>query len=478
MKYISTRDEAASPIDFKEVLLGGIPTDGGLFVPEAWPTFSDLAGDAANKPYQDKSYQELATDLIHPFVEQLIPKDDLTELVEASYKTFSVKEVTPLQYLEAYDIYLLELFHGPTLAFKDIALQLTGNLFEYVLNKQNASTTIITATSGDTGAAAIYGCLGKNNLNVVVLHPYGRVSEIQRKMMTCVDARNVKNIAVEGNFDDCQKLVKQLFADPDMPELAAMNSINWARIAAQVVYYFYAIAQLKGMSGLKDGAEFIVPSGNFGNIYAGWVAKQMGAPIKKLTAAVNKNNTLAHFLTSGRLETGEASPTLAPAMDVSVPSNLERLVFEILGRSGKKTKDVYSALENGEPQNIDLDEEFQNLWSAQSVSDEEIKATIKKVKSDCGIWIDPHSAVGVAVALSLTASTQGLEGGSKNNDLPKIVLATAHPAKFLDLYIGEDNDVGEGEPPVLPETFSSLETQKEHYEVLPAEYSLIKETIF
>lgn len=456
MRYISTRNKSAESVYFSETLLHGAPKDGGLYVPESWYQPPPIS---AGQP----SYIEWAAEVILPYVEPEVSELELKKLIKKSYKSFSTKEIIPLRHLKELDIYLLELFHGPTLAFKDVALQLVGNLLEHVLKVRSSHATILTATSGDTGAAAIYACLGKENLEVIVFHPKGLVSDIQRKMMTSVDAPNVKNVAIEGDFDDCQKLVKKLFHDPalDSLNLTAMNSINWMRIITQTVYYFYAQSRVQSSAE----AVFCVPSGNFGNIYAGWVAKQMGAPIKQLIAGVNKNVTLQQFIKSGELQHLNTQASLAPSMDVSVPSNLERTIFELLDRSGEKTNSYYSAFQNGESQRVELDSEFKDFWDAYSISDDQIRNIIQKVKLECGAWVDPHTAIGIGAML---------EAREKNTALsahPQIVLATAHPAKFSELYSTEKN------PPHLPKEFKDLESRKEHYETLPANYDLIKEYI-
>ena len=457
MKYISTRDTSVRSVDFQEVLLSSVPKDGGLYVPESWPQV---------ELDNNHSYAELATEVISPLIGTLIPKAELFDLVKKSYKSFSAKEVIPLSYLEEPDIYLMELFHGPTLAFKDVALQLVGNLFEYVIDlKVKSKFTILTATSGDTGAAAIYACLGKKNLQVIVLHPAGLTSDNQRKMMTSVDEKNVINIAIEGNFDDCQKLVKQLFQEPELSELnlTAMNSINWARVATQAVYYFYAQEKIRAKIKQQDSQfVFCVPSGNFGNIYSGWVAKQMGASIARLIAGVNKNNMLVQFLKSKEIGSMNTEPSLAPSMDISVPSNLERLIFELTGRSAERTKTYYSAIQNKEPLKIEPDaqtnDEFNSLWDAYSILDDQIRSTIKEVHSKCGVWIDPHTAVGVGAILEARKNDPEL------SKFPQVVLATAHPAKFSDLYIEEPD------APSLPKAFEDLSSRTEHYKTLPLDY--------
>lgn len=469
MVYISTRAEAA-PAGFADVLLGGLAEDGGLYVPEKFPIvdFSALVSRAESEG--ELLYAEAAAEIIHPYLGDFMEKDELQEMTAKTYGGFAHPRTAPLKYVEEMDFYLLELFYGPTLAFKDMALQLAGNLFDYALKKSGRHATILTATSGDTGAAAISACLGKTSLSAFVLHPEGRISEIQRKMMTSVDSPNIKNIAVKGNFDDCQNLVKQLFQDSDLKSLnlSAMNSINWARIAAQAAYYFWALLEL----GSKEGAAFYVPSGNFGNIYSGWVAAQMGAPVNSLTAAVNQNDTLAHFFNTGELVHKKAVPTLAPAMDVSVPSNLERLIFEILGRSS--TSDFYGVLAGGEPQHLEMGEDFRDFWSAYSIEDMSgieggIKGIIQNVKERAGLWIDPHTAVGVGSLLT-ERETGNLEAANLKGT-PQIVLSTAHPAKFEELYADAED------PPVLPESFADLKSRTESFVVLEADIGEIKEHI-
>ncbi len=488
MQYISTRGKSP-PVGFEQALLGGLAEDGGLYIPESFP--------ALEINPQKASFEEISAQILNAYVGDFMSESELAQLVETAYRSFSHSEVAPVRYVKEMDFYLLELFYGPTLAFKDIALQLVGHLFEAALNAKKSRATILTATSGDTGAAAIHACLGKENLSAVILHPRGRVSDIQRKMMTSVMAPNIQNIAIDGDFDDCQDIVKGLFQDADMKNLnlAAMNSINWARIAAQTAYYFHAAHKVSENSensaekNSENSAEkivFCVPTGNFGNIYSGWVAAQMGAPVSHLISAVNTNDSLVGFIKNGEISISNTQPSLAPAMDVSIPSNLERLIFYQLGADGSAVSNLYGELRKAPPEQtseqaaeniehtanrrIQLDDKFRSLWDAYSIEDSQgphggIRGIIQKVKTECGIWIDPHTAVGVGALLQARKENPSLAGKKQ------IVLSTAHPSKFEELYAGEDD------PPQLPDNFKNLKSLPENYEVLPADLSAVKNFI-
>ncbi len=440
MLYVSTRGEA-EPLAFGEVLLEGLATDGGLFVPETWPALSDLP---PGTPYADA-----ATEIMWPFVEGSLERPAFAELVANAYAAFDHPDVVPMRRLDD-DLWLCELFHGPTFAFKDVALQLVGRLFDQRLRATGRRATIVGATSGDTGSAAIHACSGSEALDIIVLHPAGRVSETQRRQMTTVEADNVHNLAIEGSFDDCQRLVKQLFADRSLRAdagLAAVNSINWARIMAQIVYYVTASVTA------GDGSRFVVPTGNFGNIFAGYAARRMGAPLGELVVATNANDILARFFADGTMESQRVVPTLSPSMDIQVSSNFERLLFELVGRDSDA---VVERMERfGSDGRFSLnDDRFRALsdgWGAERVDDDETLATIASVHSDHGFLIDPHTAVAVTAARR--------RGGS-----PTVVLSTAHPAKFPDAVRSAI-----GTEPETPPALAVLEELPEYYETIPGD---------
>jgi threonine synthase len=404
-------------------------------VPESTPV-----GVPAPGPYVD-----VATVLMAPFVDL-----DIAPLVEASYATFDDPDVCPLVELSD-GLWVQELWHGPTLAFKDVALQLVGRLFDEELRQREERATIVVATSGDTGSAAIEACVGRDTLDIVVLHPAGRVSEVQRRMMTSVDAPNVHNVAIEGTFDDCQDLVKAMFADVAFRErvrLSAMNSINWARVMAQVVYYVTTAARLGRCS-------YTVPSGNFGNIFAGWIAERMGVPIDQLVIATNRNDILTRWAGSGSLVAEEVVPTLSPSMDIQVSSNHERLLFELLGRNGARTAEVLGRFRGLGAVEVPRDPRF----DAASVSDQETLGVIREVHEATGVLLDPHSAVGVGAARAVR----------RDPAVPMVCLATAHPAKFPDAV-----EQATGIRPALPERLADLLDREERFDVLPADLAVLQ----
>jgi threonine synthase len=447
MKYVSTRGQAPV-LGFGDVLLAGLATDGGLYVPEAWPELGveDLSA------WADRPYQDIAVDVMAPFVEGDIEPDELAELVARAYSSFDDPDVTPLRDLGA-GVWLLELFHGPTLAFKDIALQLVGPLFERELERRGDKVTIIGATSGDTGSAAIESTRDRDGIEIVMLHPHGRVSEIQRLQMTTVDSPNVHNLAVEGTFDDCQDLVKAMFADADLRadlRLSAVNSMNWARLMAQVVYYVVAAARLGGPIACS------VPSGNFGNIFSGWVARRMGTPITQLICASNRNDILTRFFGTGVLELGDVVPTISPSMDIQVSSNLERLLFELYDRDAEATTELlHTFRSDGRAElagsRLDVVDE---LFGAGSVDDDHTRAAIADWRDRADVVVDPHTAVGLVVG----------EAQRRSADVPLVCLATAHPAKF-----GGDVD--------LPPRLAALDGLPEHYEVVPNDLEAVKSKV-
>jgi threonine synthase len=442
VKYVSTRG-SAPVLGFADVLLTGLAPDGGLYVPEAWPTLAPEVWETV-RPYAD-----VAVDVMWPFVEGSVERADLEAMVADAYATFDHPDVCPV--VELGDLHLLELFWGPTLAFKDVALQMVGRLFDHELSARGTRATIVVATSGDTGSAAIEACVGSDHLDIVVLHPAGRVSDVQRRQMTTVDAPNVHNVAVEGTFDDCQDLVKAMFADVafrDRVRLSAMNSINWARVMAQVVYYVTTTARL-------GRSSFTVPSGNFGNIFAGWVAERMGLPMGQLVIASNSNDILTRWVADGSMVAEEVVPTLSPAMDIQVSSNHERLLFELLGRDGEATRELLVRFRDLGSVEAPRSDRF----SAARIDDPQVLDTIREVHDRHGVLVDPHTAVGIAAALSQRTSTE----------VPMVCVATAHPAKFPDAV-----ERATGIRPPLPERLADLFEREERFDVLPADLAVIE----
>ena len=449
MKYISTRGDKASK-SFSDVLLDGLAPDGGLYVPEIFPSL-DFKG------LQGKSYVEVAAAVIGLFAD--IPATDLRKILDDTYggTVFNSPDIAPLKKLED-NLYLMELFHGPTLAFKDVALQLLGRLFDYTLAKTGERITIVGATSGDTGSAAIEACRDRKNISVFILHPHNRTSDIQRRQMTSVIAPNIHNIALSGDFDDCQSIVKRAFADPDMRaiHISAINSINWARIIGQTVYYVYACLKLleKGI----DAPSFAVPTGNFGNIYAAYVAKRIGVPIGRLVIGSNRNDILTRFFETGSMTKNETEASLSPSMDIQVSSNFERYLFELLGRDGAKIAALMKEFKDKgsftlPPEQL---EKAKAEFSSFRASDGETIETIAEVFKTYGEVIDPHTAVGFDAAI---------QSGVK----PIVSLACAHPAKFPDAV-----EKATGQYPDLPETLSDLVTRVEKFEVIANDYKDVK----
>ncbi|GAB3279158.1 threonine synthase [Parahaliea aestuarii] len=449
MKYISTRGQAPA-LSFEEVLLTGMASDGGLYVPESLPTFS--ADEMREMAALD--YPALARRIIEPFVADSIPADDLKTLIDDTYAEFRHTAVAPMVQIGA-NQWVLELFHGPTLAFKDFALQLLGRLLDYVLERRHQKVVIMGATSGDTGSAAIEGCKRCNNIDIFILHPHQRVSEVQRRQMTTVVGDNIHNLAVQGNFDDCQAMVKASFADksflPADRSLVAVNSINWARIMAQIVYYFYA--------GLALGAParpvaFSVPTGNFGDIFAGYLARNMGLPVERLIIATNSNDVLHRVMTTSTYGRQPLEHTLSPSMDITVSSNFERLLFDLYDRDGAAIADLMQRFDAGD---ISFSEAAMtraaSLFSSHRVSDEETCAQIAATWQQCEYLLDPHSAIGVNAALNAGLAPE----------VPVITLATAHPAKFPDAVA----KAGVVESPNLPLHLKDLFERRERCEVLP-----------
>ena len=458
MKYISTRG-GGIPQTFEQVLLTGLAPDGGLYVPAELPHFSqeELAS------WKNLSYPELALKIVSPFIGEDIPAEALSKIVIESYAQFDHPEVAPLTKLAEND-FMLELYHGPTLAFKDFALQVLGRILDYVLIKNDQRVVILGATSGDTGSAALEGCRHSKQVDIFILHPHQRVSEVQRRQMTTVVGDNVFNLAVQGNFDDCQSIVKAAFADQSFlskeSQLVAVNSINWARIMMQIVYYFSAALKV---GAPEQAVSFSVPTGNFGDIYAGFLAKSIGLPIKQLVVATNSNDILHRFINDNEYSTTDLSHTLSPSMDILVSSNFERYLFDLFDRDSDTLIDFMSKL-GQEPQQVS-DEKWQQMrksFSSARVDDAVTSETIEKVFNDTGKLVDPHTAVGIRAARDCNADPA----------TPMITLSTAHPAKFSDAI----NKAGL-ETPELPPHLIGLFEKKEHYTVVPKELAAVTEFV-
>jgi threonine synthase len=451
MKYVSTRGRAPV-LEFADVLLTGLANDGGLYVPETWPALDAAAIDG--RPYADA-----AVEVMWPYVDGTIDRAVFASIVHESYATFDHPDVCPVVELEA-GLWLLELFHGPTLAFKDVALQLVGRLFDHELTRRDERATIVVATSGDTGSAAIEACVGRDRLDIVVMHPAGRVSEVQRRQMTTVDAPNVHNVAVEGTFDDCQDLLKAMFADQqfrDRVRLSAMNSINFSRVLAQIVYYATSASKVGGGAPVA----FSVPSGNFGNVLAGWSARRMGVPIAELIVASNRNDILTRWLETGALEMHEVVPTISPSMDIQVSSNLERLLFELHDRDGEAVAELMDVFRNDGRAEVDptrLATLTETIAGAR-LDDEQTMDVIADVLERTGRLIDPHTAVGVGAARAVR----------RDPSVPMICVATAHPAKFPDAV-----EAATGRRPELPPRLADLLERPERCTTLPNELGAVE----
>ncbi|MCE3254760.1 MAG: thrC [Rickettsiaceae bacterium] len=470
MKYISTRQQNKTALGFQDILLQGLATDGGLYVPQILPKFSP----AQIKEMAKMGYQDLAYKVIHPFIVGEIPDSDLKNIIEKSYKNFAHSAIAPLKQL-THNQYLLELFHGPTLAFKDFALQLLGNLLDYVLKKNNQKIVIIGATSGDTGSAAIMGCKSCQNAEIFILHPYNRVSDVQRRQMTTIADANVHNISLKGNFDDCQSFVKQMFMMQSSGQdflkgkkMVAVNSINWARIMAQIVYYFYAGLRLGASE--ENPISFCVPTGNFGDIYAGFLAKKMGLPVKKLIIATNSNDILTRFLNANDYSRKSLIDTLSPSMNIQVSSNFERLLFDYYKTAGKSEKLADLMKEFEKTGTLKADEEIlENIrkdFESYSISDQNTCELIKQLHQETGETIDPHSIVGVG------AARKYIESKNYSGE-PVVILATAHPAKFPEAI-----EKAGLSPAKLPEFLSGLMDKKERMVVLENNIDDVKSFIY
>jgi len=440
MKYISTRS-SKKEYSFGEVFLKGLADDGGLYVPNSLKKYSEKE----LLKLKNLNYNELSSEIISQFSADFISREELSSLIKKSYSTFREKEVVKISNVG--EIKLLELFHGPTLAFKDIAMQFIGNLYEYYLKKNDKKINIVVATSGDTGAAAIDAIKGKANLNIFVLHPNNRISSVQRKIMTTVDDKNVFNIAIDGNFDDCQNIVKQMFSDLEFSKsinMSGVNSINWARIIAQAVYYFYSYFKLG-----KETISFSVPTGNFGDVFAGYLAKKMGLPIDKLIVATNENDILHRAISKGDYVSKEVKETLSPSMDIQLASNFERLIYYVNNSDSEKTAEIMKKVKQNsyqiEKNNLDI---IQKDFLSESCNEQETLDIIKKNYEENNIILDPHTAVGVGAAKKLSI-----------NDC--VVLSTAHPCKFPD---ATNNAINKHEN--LPKELQHVLDKDENFQVL------------
>jgi threonine synthase len=455
VRYVSTRGQAPI-LDFDEVLLAGLASDGGLYLPESWPNFD--ADDI--RDMQGMSYAELAVRVLTPFLGGSIDQDDFAAMVEDSYRDFTHSAVAPLKQLDS-DIWLMELFHGPTLAFKDYPMQLLGRLFDHVLTQRSERVTIVGATSGDTGSAAIEACRDRDTIDIFILYPHGRVSEVQRRQMTTVPSANVHCIAVEGTFDDCQDIVKAMFTDTSFRKatrLSAVNSINWARIAAQIVYYFHAAVSI---GAPNRPVSFAVPTGNFGNIFAAYAAKACGLPVDQLIIGTNSNDILSRFFETGTLAMGDVHQSISPSMDIQVSSNFERFMFDLYGRDGTELSAAMTEFRKNGILSVgdNLHHAARETISAGRLNDSETMAEMKHQLISTGELIDPHTAVGIAVGRA-----QMRQGGA-----PVIAQAVAHPAKFPDVV-----ETATGVRPELPPHLADLHNRTEHFYVLPNDLAAIQ----
>ena len=452
MRYKSTRG-GVTDVSFKDAVIMGLAHDGGLLLPESIPDVAPLLDS-----WVDLSYQQLAHEVMSCFVDD-IEDEILKEIIERSYSTFKHSDVTPVRRVG--EVHILELFHGPTLAFKDVALQFLGNVFEHILNERNTRANILGATSGDTGSAAIAGIRGKQNIHIYIMFPQGKTSATQELQMTSVLDENVHNIAVEGSFDDCQSLMKTIFSDLTFKEkygLAAVNSVNWARILAQIVYYFSAYYQL----GRPAEFDVCVPTGNFGNIFAGYVAKKMGLPIRRLILATNENDILARFFNSGIYERGLISFTHSPAMDIQIASNFERyLYYQCDQNTEKLTEFMLAFAETGKAVQLFNSDRFDESILAAAVSNDETIATIRRYHAQHSYLVDPHTAVGLTVAEQF-----------KDTSVPLLSLSTAHPAKFDNVMTLALPDVAVNHPTL--DALNGLPTRKT---VLPVSIEAVKALI-
>jgi threonine synthase len=443
MKYISTRDNSKE-YSFEEVFIKGLASDGGLFVPKEVKKYSAEELESLSS----LNYQDLAKRIIYPFIGDFMRVNELSDIVEKSYSVFRKDNAVDL--IKVGDTKLLELFHGPTLAFKDIAMQLLGNFYEFYLKKGSKNINVVVATSGDTGAAAIDAIKGKRNMNIFVLHPHNKISSVQRKLMSTVKEKNVFNIAIEGNFDDCQNLVKSMFADKEFSNsinMSGVNSINWARIIAQTVYYFYTYFQIRD----DRPVNYSVPTGNFGDVYAGYLAKKMGLPINKLIVATNQNDILHRAISTGKYEAESVFETNSPSMDIQIASNFERLVYDLNDCDDNETQKIMTDIKEEGRYIIPKAkmEKINNDFLSASINEKEVLDIIKEVYTKYDIILDPHSAIGFGALNKV------------NIDGNNIVLVTAHPCKFPDAI-----DKSIGIKPGLPDELKYIMDEKENYDII------------
>jgi threonine synthase len=458
LRYVSTRGESP-PLGFLDVTLAGLARDGGLYVPESWPELAP--GTIA--VFAGRPYAEVAVEVIRPFAGDTVPDAELSRIAREAYGSFRHPAVAPLVQLGT-NTFMLELFHGPTLAFKDLAMQFLARLMDYALEQRGERTTVVVATSGDTGGAAVEAFRGRSRIDLVVLFPNGRISEVQRRMMTTVADENIHALAIDGTFDDCQALVKAMFnhhAFRDQYRLSGVNSINWARIVAQAVYYFTAAVAL-GAPFRK--VAFAVPTGNFGDIFAGYVAERMGLPVSHLAIATNVNDILVRTLATGTYEVRDVVATMSPSMDIQISSNFERLLFEACGRNAETVRALMNSLAQSRQFSIPDNalSNIRQLFSAGRAGEDEVAATMRTVLRETELCIDPHTAVGVAVA----------ERDNRDPSVPVIVLSTAHPAKFPEAV-----KAACGRHPGLPDWLAGLDSRAEHATVLPPDQAQVERFI-
>ena len=464
MRYISTRSEPGHEpgLAFDDVLLAGLAPDGGLYVPEHVPKLSsELASAAGSRRYSEFSYSELAARLMGPYVGDAVDRDALETMVADAYATFAHPDVCPLVAL-ADDHWLLELFHGPTFAFKDIALQVVARLFDHELERRDDRAMIVAATSGDTGSAAMEAVAGRERIDIVVLHPAGRTSEIQRRQMTTLDASNAHAVAVDGTFDDCQDLVKAMFNDRAFrveTKLAAVNSINWARVAAQIVYYVWAVGRLAD----ERPVTFCVPTGNFGNVLAGHYARRMGLPTERLLIASNTNDILSRLIKTGELAAHDVVPTLSPSMDIQISSNLERLLFELFDGDGAATTSLLAQFraEGRARLSAEQHRRLRAEFAGDRLDDRETLEVMSRVHAGSNMFVDPHTAVGIGVA----------ERCRRPGELV-VTLATAHPAKF-----GDAVERATGSLPDAPPALAAVADRPERCTSLPNDIAAIEDFV-
>ncbi|BAM02268.1 threonine synthase [Phycisphaera mikurensis] len=464
MRYVSTRGEAAE-LEFEDVLLEGLARDGGLYVPDAWPTL----GEARRRELATRPYARVAAEVMWPFLSGNLERATFEGIVDAAYAGFRHEAVAPLVQL-APNLWVMELFHGPTLAFKDVAMQVLGRLFDHVLAARGDRMTIVGATSGDTGSAAIEAFRDRENCDIFILHPRGRTSDVQRKQMTTVNAANVHNVAIEGTFDDCQDLVKAMFNDAafrDGVRMSGVNSINWARVMPQSVYYVTAAAQL-GCFTDRRPVRFSVPTGNFGDVYAGYIAARMGVPASRLVVASNRNDILTRVLRDGDHSRGEVHATVSPSMDIQSSSNFERLLLDMEAGDTAKVARLMKQWKQTGAFTVDATARARlaGRFTGHRVDEEKTLDTIRSVYADTGYLLDPHTAVGHAAALAEAAPEHAEFGGIA---LPTVVLATAHPAKFPDAV-----EKACGVRPPLPGFLADLYEREERFDTLENELSVVQ----